>query len=287
MKYWLRKTVRLVPHTLRWRLGRALYMDARGEIPNVMATNGEVFLQHCAVQAWLKHRAAGEPMVVFDIGANQGDWTASLLQQINDASITLVKIFAFEPDPDAYSLLSSRFGADRRVTVEQACLSSQRGQATLYRCGPAFGTNSLHAADQGCMESMPIPTDTLDDYCARQGIQQIAFAKCDTEGHDFEVITGAMHLLRAGAISIFQFEYNFRWIYARRFLRDVFESIQALPYRLGKIQTDHVVIFDQWHFELERYFEGNYVLLHHSARGWVPTKTAAWDSSNVMRLADQ
>lgn len=287
MKDWLKKTMRLVPHTLRWRLGRALYMDARGDIPNDMATNGEVFLQRCIVQAWLKHRAAGEPIVVFDIGANQGDWTASLLQQINDAPITPVKIFAFEPDPDAYAMLRARFGTDRRVTVEQACLSSQRGQATLYRYGRAVGTNSLHAGDQGWVESMPIPTDTLDDYCARQAIQQITFVKCDTEGHDFEVITGARHLLRRGAISIFQFEYNFRWIYARRFLKDVFEFIQGLPYRLGKIQTNHVVVFDQWHFELERYFEGNYVLLHHSAQGWVPRKTATWDSSNVMRLADR
>ena len=106
--------------------------------------------------------------------------------------------------------------------------------------------------------------------------------KCDTEGHDLEVIRGALSMLMERRISLLQFEYNHRWVYARNFLKDVFDTVEGLPYRIGKIQPDHVVILDKWHPELERYFEGNYLLILDEAMDWLPTLQSHMDCNNAL-----
>src|SRR3546814_1156531 len=67
-----------------YRLGRALYKQARGDHPNDMATNGEVFVQECVANAWKQGRLGDQKLVVFDVGANVGDWSATMLQMLPD-----------------------------------------------------------------------------------------------------------------------------------------------------------------------------------------------------------
>jgi hypothetical protein len=123
---------------------------------------------------------------------------------------------------------------------------------------------------------------TATDFCKDRKLEKIHLLKCDTEGHDMEVIRGALPLLAEEKISILQFEYNHRWVYARNFLRDVFISIEKLPYRLAMLQPDQLWIFGEWHPELERFFEGNYALIHVDALDWFPTNWVTWDRFNTM-----
>ena len=285
MRHVLRAASSLMPRAFRWRIGRALYMDARGDVPNDMATNGELFLQWCAVDSWLRRHDSESRFVAFDVGANRGDWVEHLFAQIPcNVGTADVMVVAFEPDPVAAVHLRKRFAYESRITFEQIALSSESGFAKFYVSGPASGTNSLHASDKRHGNVIDVPTETLDGYCKRQDIRRIDLIKCDTEGNDCEVILGALGMLTSEAISVFQFEYNYRWVFARRFLKDVFEAIAGLPYKLCKLQPDHVIVFDGWHFELERYFEGNYVLLHQRAIDWMPAFVAKWNSSNAMMV---
>lgn len=61
-------------------------------------------------------------------------------------------------------------------------------------------------------------------------------------------------------------------------------AIEELPYKLAKLQSDHILIFNDWHPELERYFEGNYVLVHETALNWFPMKNASFDRYNTMSV---
>lgn len=282
----LKTAGRLIPRSLRWRIGRMLYMDARGDVPNDMATNGELFLQECVVRAWLRRRSSGARFVAFDIGANRGDWIRELFARIpTDGHETDVTVVAFEPDPVAMDHLKKHFAQERRVTFEQIALSSESGTRKFYLFGPATGTNSLHVSGVRPEKTIEVRTETLDNYCTRHDIERVDLVKCDAEGDDGNVISGAAGMLAAGAISVFQFEYNHRWVFARKFLKDVFEAIAGLSYKLAKLQPDHVIVFDDWHFELERYFEGNYALLHQRAMDWMPLFVARWNSSNTMIVA--
>lgn len=64
--------VRLMGRHLAWRLGRSLYMLARRDVPNAIRSNGELMLQREVV------RNVTRP-VVFDVGANVGQWSRELL----------------------------------------------------------------------------------------------------------------------------------------------------------------------------------------------------------------
>ncbi len=123
---------------------------------------------------------------------------------------------------------------------------------------------------------------TVADYCRTHGIEKIHLLKCDAEGHDLEIIRGALPMLATGRIAVLQFEYNHRWVFSGNHLRDVFLAFEGLPYRFTKLQPDHLLVFNRWHPELEKYIEGNYALVHADALAWFPIRQASWDRSNTL-----
>ena len=104
-----------------------------------------------------------------------------------------------------------------------------------------------------------VATNTLDAYADRAGLDHVTLVKIDTEGHDLAVLRGAQRLFTEQRISIAQFEYNHRWVYARCYLRDVFDLLEPLGYRLGKLTPRGVEFYPGWDADLETFVEGNYV----------------------------
>ncbi len=113
----------------------------------------------------------------------------------------------------------------------------------------------------------------------------IHLLKSDTEGHDMEVITGALPLLKEGRIAVHQFEYNHRWIFSKHFLKDVFDAAEGLPYHIGKICPNDIEVYDKWYPEHERFFEANYVLLRRDAVSWFNTTECRLDINNTLAVA--
>lgn len=273
-----------------YRIGRALYQKARGDVANDMASNGEMLVQNCVVNAWKNGDLSGQRLVVFDVGANVGDWSSALVSQLSDLTMReTADLYIFEPAPSTFNFLKNRLGSQNPdLHYEQVALSSENGESVIYVSAPNAGTNSLHAGSpDGDQQQIAIVKVTAADFCKTHNIQKVHLLKCDTEGHDMEVIRGALPLLADGKISILQFEYNHRWIYARNFLRDAFMAVEKLPYQLAMLQPDHLLIFTEWHPELERFFEGNYALVHVDALDWFPTKRVSWDQYNTMCVERQ
>lgn len=272
-----------------YRIGRALYQKARGEIANNMWSNGESFVQRCVFDAWLNAGTEKNCLVVFDVGANVGDWSATFLKLLSDSGVTeSVDLYAFEPVPSTAETLRHNLGMQNSVLhYEQVALSSESGVGNIY-VGQGSGINSLHANPQRSDEApVAITKITAADFCKTHSIQKVQLLKCDTEGHDMDVIRGALPMLVDGNVSVLQFEYNYRWILSRNFLRDAFTAIEKLPYKLVKLQSDHLLILPEWHPELERFFEGNYALIHVDAIDWFPTKQVSWDRYNTMCVEGQ
>lgn len=274
-----------------YRIGRALYQRARGEAANDIASNGEAFVQKCVVDAWKKTGPGVRRLVAFDVGANVGDWSLALLGLLPEsATREAVDLYIFEPVPTTFEFLKNRLGIrDPSLHYEQIALSSEEGEGTFYVHGQNAGTNSLYSELQTAdVERVSVPRTTAALFCQAAGIQHVHLLKCDTEGHDMEVIRGALPLLASERVSVLQFEYNHRWVYARRFLRDAFTAVEGLPYRVAKLQPDHLLILTRWHPELERFFEGNYALVHREAMKWFPTlKEASFDRFNAMHVENR
>jgi len=270
---------------LAWRLGRRLYVCARGEQTAADIENdGELYLQTKVIANTLPK----EKLKVLDIGANQGDWTRHLLGQAPPARRDKehLSIELFEP---VYSTRQRLVETLQMTDEEGVCqvhalaISDQAGSFQMAIMSETGGTNSLHF--DGSSEVPPggwttVQTSTLTEFCASHRVDRIQLVKCDTEGHDLKVLQGAKELFAARRIDVFQFEYNHRWIFARCYLKDVFDLIKDLPYRIGKLEPDSIEIYDEWHPELDRFFQSNYVLIADSALDWFTIRRGSFDGSN-------
>jgi FkbM family methyltransferase len=243
------------------RAGRWVTNVARLDLPNEMGTNGEGLVVAGVAAEWA---AGGGKRVAFDIGANRGEWTAALLEQCGRRGAGEVTVHAFEPVAGTMGLLEERLRGEiaaGRVVAVAAGMGMEKGEAEMRIVGPGAGTNSVVANPLGA--ALPVEWVrmwTVDDYCEEQGIERVDFVKIDVEGYDLAVLRGAMGMLRAGRIGYLQFEYNHRWVWSRSFLLDVFGLARETGYELGKVTALGVETYGEWHPELEKYVEGNYLL---------------------------
>ncbi len=269
---------------LMWRAGRYLYRRARGEVANNIETNGEAYVQASVLAG---AGTSKMPLTVFDVGANLGEWARLFLSQIPAQLISSARILMFEPVPATYDKLKVNISQFENGHVAQAyplAMSNQAGEAEMVVLSETGGTNSLHFDENlaisaiGCAK---IEKTTLDAFCKSEGIEHINLLKCDTEGHDAHALFGAREMLHAGRLDVAQFEYNHRWVYARSYLKDMFDLIEDLPYRIARICSNHIEVFEAWHFELERFFEANYLIVHESVLSWFDARCGVFDESNT------
>lgn len=248
------------------RAARFALNRSRLDIPNSMSTNGEI-----ALQSWVLALNEATPLVdVIDVGANTGEWSRALLATARQAGHPAVMLRAFEPSFDTCGLLRAALQGQPAM-VYQCALSDRVGEAIMSVVAPAAGTNSLHpgtAAFAGTAET--VPTTTLDVFAAKNGISHVHLLKIDTEGHDLHVLRGARGLLGSHSIDVMQFEYNHRWIYARAFLRDVFELLAPTQYAIGKLTPSGVEFYPHWDPDLETFVEGNYIACTNVFRDLLP-----------------
>ncbi|MFH2069034.1 MAG: FkbM family methyltransferase [Candidatus Omnitrophota bacterium] len=202
--------------------------------------------------------------VVFDIGANLGDWTVLALK-INPR----LKIHCFEPSVTTFQYLRTR-NFNGKVILNNFGLSSMTRNLPLYVFKDGAGLNSLymrHGLDYKNSRYIQTKTElirveTLDGYCQRTNISSIDFLKVDVEGHELEVFKGASVMLSQGKIKQIQFEYGGCNIDAGVLLKDLFEFFVPYQYDFYKIyqkNLQHILRYDQ---RLENYQYKNFLLIH-------------------------
>lgn len=235
------------------RFGRKIYCVARGDFHNTPTSNGEYWLLDHSI----KNCTPGS--FFLDVGANLGDWSDRALSVAKSENIA-IKVMAFEPSAATREILVSRLKNNPALIVNPSALSSEAGKFTFYSKGVGSGTNSLSNVS-GSVEEV-VEVTTLDLFMAENKLHEIAMLKVDVEGFDFKVLLGAEKALLNGSVGLVQFEYNWRWLINHHCLRDVFYFIENKPYKFGKLVGNKVIVFNHWHFELDRFFENNYLLIH-------------------------
>jgi FkbM family methyltransferase len=253
-----------------YRIARFLIEGARGDVRSDPRTNGEMLVQKVAMNL------SRSPSVVFDVGANRGDWTASLLSHSNGKQVT---VHAFEPCLETHERLARRIrenGWTNVQAIQQAC-SSSAGTATIH-INPADSTlNTLSELIEPAFVTVTsVGVISVDEYSRKNGIEYIDLLKIDAEGWDFEVILGASQMLRSKSVRLLQFEYNHRWIGSRHYLRDVFLLLLPMGYRIGKLVGTQVEFYPTWHWELETYRDGNYVACSPEVSDKLPQRKLKW-----------
>ena len=255
-------SARLIGRRNIFRLGRMLYAYGRWEPPNSIDRNGERTLVENSL------RNVSRP-IVFDVGANVGEWSSSVLEVNSNA-----KIYAFEPSPQSRERLRAL-----PIEVVPCAVADFIGEAPFTLSGATNGTNSLVPLLGG--QKIEVKVTTISRFASQQGIDHIDLLKIDVEGYDLAVLRGAESLFKSGAIAVAQFEYNGLWIHTRTFLKDVFDFAAAISYRLGKVVPPGVLLYPHWHYELDRYFESNYVLVREDMLPHVSLIPATFDHFNT------
>jgi FkbM family methyltransferase len=263
------------------RIARFLTNTARLDVPNDLHNNGESIVQRCV----LKHSPSDHELIVFDVGANIGEWSMQLLNISKERQNSC--LYAFEPVTSTMVMLQANLNAIEstwQVTPVQLALSETIGRTEIFVVRDGAGTNAIVPDPREAINRTElVQVSTVDDYCEANGIDEIGLLKVDAEGHDLFVLRGARRLLERKKIHVIQFEYNHRWVWSRVTLFNVFEYAESVGYRIGKVTPKGIEFYDVWHFELERFVEGNYLFCRPD---WVDKfPQIAWWNLNRLRPA--
>ncbi len=179
--------------------------------------------------------------VIFDVGANQGAFSESIMRESQSAQIV-----AFEPNPALIDNLKHKM--EPRLTVVECAVGSAPGSVILYNyTDPSGKEMSAHGSIYPDVpstvhnaldtSSVQVEMIALDDYVSARNMSDVHYIKIDTEGNELEVLRGASKTIGRDSFWFIQFEFNEMNVFSRSFLRDFYAILPNFDFfRLAENQ---------------------------------------------------
>lgn len=153
--------------------------------------------------------------LIIDVGANKGQFRDFLRNEIRYTG----NIISFEPNPVDFEFCKQRSKLDEEWEVFPWALGSKSATLPLnIMKSSVFSSFHLPRGDVVNFDSnrveqtVNVPVRTLDDVIEELGLDATdAYLKCDTQGHDLEVLRGATLML--SRLAAFQSELSLLPIY--------------------------------------------------------------------------
>jgi FkbM family methyltransferase len=175
--------------------------------------------------------AQSNPMVVFDVGANVGNWTRELKVYSPDS-----EVYSFEPIPQTFDKLCQNLKGVQKVNPIPIALSDRVGTLEFNFYPSSSYLSSIYKTTlDSHFQTLSVNTITGDAFCDDQHIEKIDFLKIDVEGAENKVLEGFSRRLREKKIKVIQFEYGPLNVDSRFLLKDFYELLEENGYRIGKI----------------------------------------------------
>ncbi len=130
--------------------------------------------------------------VVLDIGANIGYYTLIFAKLVGDNG----KVYAFEPDPESFQLLSKNVEINgyKNVILIKKAVSDKNGKTKLFISKHNKGDNRIYDPKDDS-ESIEVDVIRLDDYF-KKDYSKLDFIKLDVQGAEFNVLLGSLGILQ-------------------------------------------------------------------------------------------
>jgi FkbM family methyltransferase len=145
---------------------------------------------------------------VIDGGANQGDWSATLIR----ARPELKDIVLIEPNEQLSQALQTRFQDESKVTIKCFALDYRRDRLPFVLRSKtdthAHLNFSCPTTENG---ERTVLTQTIDGLMKELKWPSIDLLKLDLEGFDHYALLGGRQTLAEGKISLIQFEVTRAW----------------------------------------------------------------------------
>lgn len=199
--------------------------------------SGEQFLIARVLKKYLVNI---ERPIIFDVGANIGNYSLMLMKEFPQA-----QIYAFEPNQHTFNQLVGNVG--NLVT----CVNAGMGEVEKIEKINTYADElaSQHASiysdifitnyKRKDILSLNFQLTTLDHFCEREKVTNIDFLKIDTEGNEFNVLKGALNMLSTKKIKIIQFEFGECNVFSRVFLKDFYTML--IDYNIYRLDSERLI----------------------------------------------
>jgi FkbM family methyltransferase len=139
--------------------------------------------------------------VVLDIGANVGFYSLIASKIVGDGGM----VYAFEPSAINLSYLKRHFdlNACHNAIIVEGAVSNSNG-LVYFSDGEDKATGSINRGDAGTL----VPVFPLDELVGKHIIKAPTVMKIDVEGGEFDVLNGAMRILKDNHPTIFLSTHN-------------------------------------------------------------------------------
>lgn len=200
-------------------------------------------------------------LVIFDVGANQGEFCLHAIQQIGKA-FPCWELHAFEPSLKNFEGLNIAV-QHANVKTYQLGLSDIKGVSAFFEydihtLSSLYNTSGLYGGlDGGRITEVVL--ETLDDFIEANGIDFIHYLKMDVEGHELAVLNGAANALKKNRIGIIQFEFGAANIASKTFLYEFFRLLSG--YHIHRILQDGLSGRLEYNTRLEIFQTANYLAI--------------------------
>lgn len=196
---------------------------------------------------------------IFDLGANVGDWSQRLLQELPEATVYL-----FEPSPGCQAAIREK--QLPRATLLPYAAGEQAGRALLHFSSETDGSASLHVRGDTpfrelTYQAREVEVVTIDQVIESKQIAFVDFMKMDIEGNELFALRGARQALAARKIGALSFEFGCTNVNSRTFFKDFWDLLTASGYSLARITPGGSPVAIGEYYEDLEYFRGatNYV----------------------------
>jgi FkbM family methyltransferase len=207
----------------------------------------------------LTTRLAPNPLIVFDVGANIGNYTKEVLKQHPNCVI-----YAFEPSISSGSKFIENYSAQANVKFNAFGFSKEITSKILYSDYLGSPISSLtkrnlkHFGNELKFEEK-VRMETIDNYCEVYSVIP-DLLKIDVEGHELDVLKGSLNVI--DKISIIQFEFGGCNIDTRTFFQDFWYFFKQHDFRIYRVTKNKPQLISKYTESDEYFSTTNYIAVN-------------------------
>jgi FkbM family methyltransferase len=219
---------------------------------NDFKTNGEKWL--------IDSLDSDKAIIVFDVGANIGDWSKMAYSKNKNAII-----HSFEPVPAIFEKLAENTNGIDQISINNLALGEKEDvlQMNYYPSNSIFSSFYHHPMGKNQSNVVEVKVMSGDAYCQLHNVEFIDFLKIDVEGFESKVLFGFDRMFAEKRIGMVQFEYGDLVLKTGFLLRDFYEFFEKNNYKVGKLFPEFIE-FGEYSYKKENFLPSNFVAIHNS-----------------------
>jgi FkbM family methyltransferase len=207
-------------------------------------------------------KMSGEQVVLFDGGANVGDY-AREFKRLCERHIKKANLILIEPFPSTRKVLEDNLGSADYKLFEVALGESAKDVDFYFDSDVTNvnGSNSVYKHYYLNTGKIQVKQDTLDNIASQMGTKNIDMMKLDIEGSELNALKGATTLLSSRRIKYIQLEYNQTWLKGNSSIEGILDLCQKFGYRLFRVSQKGLISIPSYHYILDDFVYSNLFLV--------------------------